>query len=48
MFDDVGGVARDAGNEQLAFRQFSVLPDAPFMLVTNIARFHRIGAGVDA
>jgi hypothetical protein len=48
MLDNVGGVADDAGNEQLAVRQFDVLPDAPFVLVADVAGFDRVRSGVDA
>ena len=37
VLDDVGRVAHDAGNEQLAVRQPHIPPDAPFMLVPRIA-----------
>ena len=43
MFDDVGRVADDARDEQLAVGQLDVLPDAPFVLMADIARFDRIG-----
>ena len=44
MLDDVGGVADDAGDEELAVGKLDVLPDAPFVLMADIARFDRIGA----
>ena len=48
VFDDVGGMADDARDQHLAFGQLDVLPDAPLVLVANIAGLDRIGAGVDA
>src|ERR1700728_2220302 len=48
MLYDVGGVADHAGNEQLTLRQFHFLPHAPFVLVADIAGFHRVSAGVHA
>src|SRR5277367_1999765 len=48
MLHDVGSVADDAWDEQLAVRKLHVFPNAPFMFMANIARLHRIGGGVDA
>ena len=47
MFDDVRAVADDAGNQDLAFRQFDVLPDPPFVFVARIGGLDEIGAGAD-
>src|SRR5438874_1344102 len=37
MFDDIGGVADDAGQDQLVVGQLDLLPDPPFVLVPHIA-----------
>src|SRR5215472_13327522 len=37
MLDDVGRMAEDAGDEDLAFGQSLALPDLPFVLVPGIA-----------
>ena len=37
MLDDIGRVADDSGQDQLAVGQFHVLPDLPFVLVADIA-----------
>ena len=47
VLDDVGGVADDAGQDQLAVGQLGVLPDAPFVLVADVAGLEGVGAGVD-
>ena len=41
VLDDIGGVADDTGDLDLAVGQFDVLPDPPLMCVTNIAGFDR-------
>jgi hypothetical protein len=46
VFDNVSGVAYDTGDEKLAVGQGNVLPDAPFVLVADIAGFDRVGAGI--
>ena len=45
MLDHVGRVADDAGQDQLAVGQLDVLPDAPFVLMADVAGLERIGAG---
>ena len=47
VLNDVGGVAHDAGNENLPFGQFDILPDTPLMLVARVGRFDQVGAGMD-
>ena len=43
MLNKVCGVAHHAWNEQLAVGELRVLPNLPFVLMTNISRFYRIG-----
>src|SRR6516165_8447374 len=45
MLDDVGGVADDPRDQDLALGQFDVLPNSPFVRVANIARLDRERAG---
>src|SRR5215467_8933497 len=47
MFHHVGGVAHDAGQDQLAIRQLDVLPDGPLVLVANVAGLERIGVAIN-
>ncbi len=46
MFDHVGGVADDAGNEHFVFWQFCVFPHSPFVLVSRIGAFDDEGADI--
>ena len=41
VLDDIGRVTDDTGDQDLAVGQFDVLPDLPFMRVTDIAGFDR-------
>ena len=43
MLDEVGGVADHARHDDLAGGQLDVLPQPPFVLVTNIAGFETAG-----
>src|SRR5271168_3814352 len=36
MLDEIGGMGDDARDQQLAFRQFDILPDAPFVLMPRV------------
>ena len=45
MFDDVGGVTDNPGDEYLAFREFYVLPHAPLVFVTDIGGLDQVGTG---
>ena len=38
VLDDIGRVADDAGQDELAVRQLHVLPYAPLVLMAHIAR----------
>src|SRR6202040_664925 len=44
MFDYIGGMTDDAGNEQPVRRQFSRFPHPPFMFVTRIGALDDISA----
>src|SRR4030095_8240031 len=46
MLDDVGGVADDAGDEDLAGRQLDVFPDSPLVLVAHVAGFEGVRLAV--
>ena len=46
MFDNVGGVADDSGNQHLAGRELDRSPDHPFVLVARIGGLELIGAHV--
>src|SRR3954463_8809710 len=46
MFDNVGGVADDAGNQHLAGRELDRSPDHPFVLMARIGGLELIGAHV--
>lgn len=46
MFDDIGGVADDPGDQHFTFGQFDVLPHPPFMFVPGIGALDDVGAGV--
>ena len=43
VLDHVGGVADDAGQDQLVVGQLDLLPDLPLMLVADIAGLERVG-----
>ena len=43
MLDNVGGVADHARHDDLAGRQLDVLPDCPFVLVTDVAGLETVG-----
>ena len=45
MLDDVGGVAHDAGQDQLVVGQLDVVPHLPLVLVADIGGLERVGAG---
>ena len=45
VLDDVGRVADDSGDQDLAFGQLDVLPDLPLMRVANIAGLDRERSG---
>ncbi len=47
MLDDVGGVADDARDQDLAFGQFDIPPHLPLVLVTDIAGLDRECPGPD-
>src|ERR1700678_388616 len=47
MLDDVGGMADDAGNEDLAVRQFDFPPKLVLVLVPDVAGLDGIGLGLD-
>ena len=44
VFDDIGRVRDDAGNEHAAFRELHPLPYPPFVLVTRIGHFQKVAA----
>src|SRR3954447_25566599 len=46
MFDNIGGVADDAGNQHLAGRELDRSPDHPFVLMARIGGLELIGAHV--
>src|SRR4029077_4398331 len=45
MFDDIGGMADDSGDQKLAGRELDVPPYFPLMLMADVAGFHREGPG---
>src|SRR5437773_3661178 len=45
MFDDVGGMTDHARDEDLAFREFYLLPHAPLVFVTRVGGLDQVGAG---
>ena len=45
MLDDIGGVADDARDQDLALGQFDVPPNLPLVLVTDIAGLDRECSG---
>src|SRR5262245_13083122 len=47
VFDQIGGVADDTRNQDLAGRKFHVAPDFVFMFVADIAGFDQVRLGVD-
>ena len=48
VFDVVGGVGDDAGDEALAVGQLGGLPDLPLVGVAGIGGFYAVGSSVDA
>src|ERR1700730_10533210 len=47
MLDHIGGVADDTRQDQLVVGKLDVLPDLPLVLMADVARLERVGAGVD-
>src|SRR6516162_4339483 len=47
MLDDVGGMADHAWNEQFAVGQLPLPPHTPFVLVSDVARLHRVRTSID-
>ncbi len=42
VFNDIGGMADDTGQDQFVVGEFDVLPDLPFVLMAHIAGLERI------
>ena len=47
MLDQIGGVADDARQQDLAVRQLDVVPQLPFVLVAHVAGLERIALRLD-